>query len=198
MTMTPEKKQVVICGACDKSYDTYSQEIMCPHKELPKDQKARPFDKAQGKPDREEQIAEELYYQHKGEFLEEHYRKENKWFSEETGFKREFYIRAKKIIALLPDETEIEYKQAFEADVSGLWRVTNAIKKEIESRSWILEGRGCYEWDDNRYKDETRLAFEAVLELIANVQHPAQQRFIAVKNMDTEGRDYGQQSIYND
>ena len=74
------------------------------------------------------------------------------------------------------ERTEV-YKQALIADASDLWNVTNAIKKEIESREWILEGRGCYEWDDNRYKDETRLAFEAVLELIKNVQHPAQQRF---------------------
>ena len=67
--------------------------------------------------------------------------------------------------------------QALQDDASDLWKVTNAIKKEIESRSWIMEGRGCYAWDDNRYKDETRIAFEAVLELIKNVQHPAQLRF---------------------
>ena len=70
-----------------------------------------------------------------------------------------------------------ELRAALKADASDLWQITNAIKKEIESRSWILEGRGCYEWDDDYYRDETRLAFEAVLNLIANVQHPAQKRF---------------------
>jgi len=72
---------------------------------------------------------------------------------------------------------EETYRKALEDDASGLWRVTNQIKKEIESRYWITEGRGCYEWNDERYRDETRLAFEAVLKLIENVQHPAQRRF---------------------
>lgn len=70
-----------------------------------------------------------------------------------------------------------ELEKALIDDATGLWTVTNAIKKEITSREWILEGRGCYAWDDERYKDETRLAFEAVMDLIRNVQHPAQLRF---------------------
>ena len=81
--------------------------------------------------------------------------------------------------------------QALQDDASDLWKVTNAIKKEIESRSWIMEGRGCYAWDDDRYRDETRLVFEAVLNLIKNVQHPAQLRFHGIvakvlKSLPTE------------
>ncbi len=70
-----------------------------------------------------------------------------------------------------------ELEAALEADATDLWKVTNAIKKVIAAREWIMEGRGCYAWDDNRYKDETRLAFEEVLKLIKDVQHPAQMRF---------------------
>uniref|UniRef100_A0A6M3KTE1 Uncharacterized protein n=1 Tax=viral metagenome TaxID=1070528 RepID=A0A6M3KTE1_9ZZZZ len=72
-------------------------------------------------------------------------------------------------------------RKALEDDASDLWKVTNAIKKEIESREWIMEGRGSYAWDDDRYRDETRLAFEVVLELIKGVQHPAQLRFHGVE-----------------
>ncbi len=80
-------------------------------------------------------------------------------------------------------QTAIEsYKQALEADASDLWRVTNAIKQEIAAREWIMEGRGCYAWDDDRYRDETRLVFEAVLKLISEVQHPAQLRFHRAMN----------------
>ena len=75
-----------------------------------------------------------------------------------------------------------EVYQALQDDTSDLWRVTNAIKKEIEARDWILEGRGAYKWDDNRYKDETRITFEAVIKLIDEVQHPAQKRFHATMN----------------
>lgn len=71
-------------------------------------------------------------------------------------------------------------RQALEDDAADLWRVTNAIKKEIAARDWILEGRGPYAWDDDRYRDEARQAFEAVLKLIQAVQHPAQLRFHAV------------------
>jgi hypothetical protein len=78
-------------------------------------------------------------------------------------------------------QSEIDrLKQALDDDAADLWRVTNAIKKEIRDREWIMEGRGCYSWDDNRYKDETRLAFEAVMKLISDVQHPAQKRFNSV------------------
>lgn len=76
-----------------------------------------------------------------------------------------------------PEERIKELEAALEADANDLWRVTNAIKKEIQARDWIMEGRGCYAWDDDRYRDETRFAFEAVLKLIAEVQHPAQKRF---------------------
>jgi hypothetical protein len=77
-----------------------------------------------------------------------------------------------------PVEPELkELEQALKDDASDLWKVTNAIKAEIKSHDWILEGRGSYAWDDDKYKDETRLVFEAVLKLIENVQHPAQLRF---------------------
>lgn len=79
-------------------------------------------------------------------------------------------------IAALEHEIDL-LRQALSSDTSDLWRVTNEIKSEIESRTWITEGRGPYEWDDSRYRDETRLAFEAVLRLISQVQHPAQKRF---------------------
>ena len=74
-------------------------------------------------------------------------------------------------------ERAMKAESALDADAADLWRVTNAIKKEIGAREWIMEGRGCYAWDDARYKDETRLVFEAVFKLIAEVQHPAQLRF---------------------
>ena len=70
-----------------------------------------------------------------------------------------------------------ELELALQADATDLWAVTNAIKKEIDMRSWVLDSRGSYAWDDDRHKDETRITFEAVMKLIATVQHPAQLRF---------------------
>lgn len=33
------KQQIVRCGACDKEYDTYTQDYRCPHKKLPEEEK---------------------------------------------------------------------------------------------------------------------------------------------------------------
>uniref|UniRef100_A0A6M3JIT4 Uncharacterized protein n=1 Tax=viral metagenome TaxID=1070528 RepID=A0A6M3JIT4_9ZZZZ len=74
-------------------------------------------------------------------------------------------------------ERIVELEKALQDDASDLWTVTNAIKAEIDARFWVTEGRGFYAWDDSRYREETRLAFDAVLKLIERVQHPAQLRF---------------------
>jgi hypothetical protein len=49
-------------------------------------------------------------------------------------------------------------KDAIDRDRTGLAAALSRIIKEIRSRSWILEGRGAYEWDDDRYKEEAGLA----------------------------------------
>lgn len=78
--------------------------------------------------------------------------------------------------------TTDQLRRALEQDAMDLWKITNAIKDEIKSRQWITEGRGPYEWDDDRYREEAGLAFDAILDLIQKVQHPAQMRFHEVMN----------------
>lgn len=90
-------------------------------------------------------------------------------------------------LCILAEQEELRGKvtqltKALDEDATDLWRLSNAIRKEIKARGWIMEGRGGYAWDDDRYRDETRLAFEAILKLIENVQHPAQLRFHQVMN----------------
>lgn len=84
-----------------------------------------------------------------------------------------------------PPATEAEQRiavleQALEADATDLWRVTNSIRDVIRARSWVTESRGSYEWDDQRYRDETRYAFNEVRKLIEDVQPPASKRFLTV------------------
>ena len=50
-----------------------------------------------------------------------------------------------------------------------LWDALNAIEKDMRCRRWITEGRGPYEWDDDRYKDEAGHAFRAVMAIISGV-----------------------------
>lgn len=80
-------------------------------------------------------------------------------------------------INILTQQFIAQARQALEDDASDLWKITNAIKDEVKSRSWIMDGRGSYEWNDDRYRDETKIAFEAILKIISDVQEPAQRRF---------------------
>ena len=70
-----------------------------------------------------------------------------------------------------------QLENAIDADVADLWQVTNAIRKEIESREWIVEGRGSYTFDDEKYREEAGYAFDAIRDIIRDVQPPAQKRF---------------------
>ena len=73
-----------------------------------------------------------------------------------------------------------ELRRALEADAADLWRVTNAVLNELRQRWWITEGRGSYEFDDDRYRTETRQAFEAIEQIVKAVQPAASTRFLDV------------------
>ena len=49
-----------------------------------------------------------------------------------------------------------------ERDRSTVIVAVNSIRDEIASRSWLLEGRGPYEWDDDRYRAEFSAALDAI------------------------------------
>lgn len=51
---------------------------------------------------------------------------------------------------------------ALERDRSFVAETINGVHSAIQSREWLLEGRGSYEWDDDRYRDEFGQAIEAI------------------------------------
>ena len=62
-------------------------------------------------------------------------------------------------------QRENRLRNALRDASAALWRdqtgLTGALTKiiaAVRSRSWLLEGRGAYEWDDVRYKKEAGLA----------------------------------------
>jgi hypothetical protein len=78
-------------------------------------------------------------------------------------------------------QQEIErLRGVLEADATDLWRITNAIKDEIRARDWVTESRGSYEWDDERYQQETHEAFNAIRKMIEPVQRAASTRYLEV------------------
>jgi hypothetical protein len=67
-------------------------------------------------------------------------------------------------------ELERERDEAFaanERDRSFVADARNAFSDALERRTWLLEGRGSYEWDDDRWKDEFR---QAIRELNAPME----------------------------
>ena len=75
------------------------------------------------------------------------------------------------------DKEVKQLEQALEGDEADFWKVTNAIKREIASHNWITEGRGSYKWNDDRYREETKIVFDAVLKIIDEAQSPASRRY---------------------
>ena len=47
-----------------------------------------------------------------------------------------------------------EAQKALERDRSTVISAVNKMRDEIQGREWILEGRGPYAWDDDRYREE--------------------------------------------
>jgi len=55
--------------------------------------------------------------------------------------------------------------QSLRHDSSDLFEALTQIKTIIRGRSWVAETRGCYEWDDDKYKEEAGDALREVFEI---------------------------------
>lgn len=53
---------------------------------------------------------------------------------------------------------------ANELDRRSLHAVVSSLEAEITGRMWLIEGRGCYEWDDDKYQQEFGWAIHAIQE----------------------------------
>jgi hypothetical protein len=60
------------------------------------------------------------------------------------------------------------FKAALNSDRTGLAAGLVAVIDRCKGGWWITEGRGSYEWDDERYRSETRIALEAVVSIATN------------------------------
>lgn len=51
------------------------------------------------------------------------------------------------------------------AELATAADVLKKIQAAINSRAWVLQSRGAYEWDDDKYKEETFSAFQVVMDI---------------------------------
>jgi len=59
---------------------------------------------------------------------------------------------------LILDETEQSSPDAHEKEV--MMQAFDKVRQIFESRSWIMEGRGSYPYNDDRYKEEVRYLYD--------------------------------------
>jgi hypothetical protein len=59
----------------------------------------------------------------------------------------------------------VEAKGAIDLDRTGLAAALSDIKKHVGGYAWLLEGRGSYEWNDDRYRDEAGYAMRPTVEI---------------------------------
>jgi hypothetical protein len=65
----------------------------------------------------------------------------------------------------------VEVLEALHRDQTGLADALLAVRKLALSRSWIVEGRGSYEWDDDRYQEEFGAFLTEIVEEIDKALH---------------------------
>lgn len=59
----------------------------------------------------------------------------------------------------------------------------DAISKEFEGREWLMEGRGTYKYDDDRYKQEVRYIMDAFKEIKINVWKEIKSKTFEYRNI---------------
>lgn len=64
-----------------------------------------------------------------------------------------------------------ELKNQLHRDQTGLAGGLAAINEYLKGCDWITQGRGSYEWDDDRYRDESHQAFAEIRRLATEALH---------------------------
>ncbi len=95
----------------------------------------------------------------------------HRWFSRHFGEimnGRNFAVKcpmADEILKERAEKAEADLEalgDQLESDRTKVAECTTRAKKEIDSRHWLTEGRGSYEWDDGRYREEFYAAAVAI------------------------------------
>lgn len=65
-------------------------------------------------------------------------------------------------VVALTHRTE-ELTDALHRDQTGLAAALGRVVESVKGRMWVTEGRGAYEWDDDRYKEEAGAALRETM-----------------------------------
>lgn len=59
-------------------------------------------------------------------------------------------------------EENRKLQDAIDRDKTGLAGALVGVLDEVKGRRWVVQGRGSYEWNDDKYRQETGLALDAI------------------------------------
>ena len=79
-----------------------------------------------------------------------------------------YECRIDRILALITEEQAPMV--GLEEPLTNVWHESNLILEEIDRRRWITDGRGPYKYDDDTYRKETGLAFDAIEDRVKELQ----------------------------
>ena len=89
-----------------------------------------------------------------------------------------------------------EISQQLEADRTAVAECLTKANQAIDGRYWLTEGRGCYEWNDDRWHDEFRYAaveIKSALEPLTKIaadwsKCPQSEKDVAAARVDLKER----------
>lgn len=80
--------------------------------------------------------------------------------------------QAQNLRNLLQEMIELTHRldEAMVKDTDELVKALNLVRSELQARDWIMDGRGPYEWDDDRYRAEVGHLYKAVQPTLDSVK----------------------------
>lgn len=81
----------------------------------------------------------------------------------------------------------------FDADLGGLATTLKKISKHASGFTWIVDGRGSYEWTDDRYREEAGNALRPIIEMADKAYSRQGEAIAALAKAETAVRAWGSQ-----
>lgn len=74
------------------------------------------------------------------------------------------------------------YAQQIQDEREALIKAFDAVRKEFKGRTWLMEGRGCYPYNDDRYKEEVRYIMDVFNQINSDLWRQIKSKTFEYRN----------------
>jgi DNA repair exonuclease SbcCD ATPase subunit len=74
------------------------------------------------------------------------------------------------------------HAQQIQDEREALIKAFDAVRKEFKGRTWLMEGRGCYPCNDDRYKEEVRYIMDAFNQINSDLWRQIKSKTFEYRN----------------